>query len=44
MVLNNGVSTRGTGTRGLFMGGGPSYVDTVDFITIPTLGNSQDFW
>ena len=42
-AATDGVSTRGTGTRGLFMGGGPSASNTVDFITIPTLGNSQDF-
>ena len=40
---NNTNSTGGTGTRGLFMGGGPSYVDTIDFISISTLGNAQDF-
>ena len=40
---NNTNSTGGPGTRGLFMGGGPSYVDTIDFISISTLGNAQDF-
>ena len=40
---NNTNSTGGLGTRGLFMGGGPSYVDTIDFISISTLGNAQDF-
>ena len=32
------------GARGLFMGGqNPSEVDTIDYITIPTLGNATDF-
>ena len=40
---NNTNSTGGTGTRGLFMGGGPSASDTIDYISISTLGNAQDF-
>ena len=36
-------SNTGTGTRGLFMGGGPTATNSTDFITIPTLGNSQNF-
>ena len=46
---NNSNSTGGTGTRGLFAGGyNPSpfpgtCTDTVDYITVETLGNSQDF-
>jgi hypothetical protein len=46
---NNTNSSAGTGTRGLFAGGynpSPSpgaCTDTVDYITIETLGNSQDF-
>ena len=36
-------SAGGTGTRGLFMGGGPTVTNTTDFITIPTLGNAQNF-
>ena len=37
-------SNAGTGARGLFMGGqNPSEVDTIDYITIPTLGNATDF-
>ena len=31
------------GTRGLFMGGGPSVTDTIDFIQIETTGNAEDF-
>ena len=38
---NNSNSTGGTGTRGLF-GGGTSQ-DTIDYITISTLGDAQDF-
>ena len=30
-------------TRGVFMGGGPSYKATIDFIEIATTGNSADF-
>ena len=38
------VSTAGTGARTLFMGGyAPGDVNTVDYVTIPTLGNAQDF-
>ena len=46
---NNTNSTGGTGTRGLFAGGynpSPSpgaCSDTVDYITVETLGNAQDF-
>ena len=40
---NNSNSTGGTGTRGLFMGGGPSASDTIDYISISTLGDAQDF-
>ena len=37
-------SNTGLGTRALFGGGhSPGYVDTIDFITISTLGNSQEF-
>ena len=39
-------SAGGTGTRGLFLGGfapGPITYDVVDYITISTLGNAQDF-
>jgi hypothetical protein len=32
-----------SGTRGLFMGGGPSITDTIDFITISSSGNALDF-
>ena len=41
---NNTNSTGGTGTRGVIMGGGtPSPVNEMDYITVDTLGNSQDF-
>ena len=37
-------SNTGLGARGLFVGGyGPSAVADIEFITISTLGNSQDF-
>ena len=37
-------SNTGLGTRALFGGGhSPGYVDTIDFVTISTLGNAQDF-
>ena len=37
-------SNTGLGTRGLFVGGyGPSAVADIEFITISTLGNSQNF-
>ena len=37
-------SNLGTGTRGLFgLGGHPTTVDSIDFITVSTLGNAQDF-
>ena len=36
--------SRGTGTRGFFMGGlSPNETNRIDYITIPTLGNAQDF-
>ena len=41
---NNTNSTGGTGTRGLFMGGGaPGQTTDMDYITISTFGNAQDF-
>ena len=41
---NNSNSTGGTGTRGLFGGGyAPTDVNTIDYITVSTLGNAQDF-
>ena len=41
---NNTNSTGGTGTRGFHSGGGyPSAVNIIDYITIDTLGNAQDF-
>ena len=43
---NNSNSTGGTGTRGLFGGGqtpGPAVTDVIDYISISTLGNAQDF-
>ena len=37
-------SNTGLGTRAVFGGGhSPGYVDTIDFVTISTLGNAQDF-
>ena len=37
-------SNTGLGTRALFGGGhSPGYVDTIDYVTISTLGNAQDF-
>jgi hypothetical protein len=37
-------SNTGTGNRGLYMGGAtPTYLDVIDYITISTLGNTQDF-
>ena len=39
-------SAGGTGTRGLFGGGqktGPAVTDVIDYISISTLGNAQDF-
>ena len=37
-------SNTGLGTRALFGGGhSPGYVDTIDFVTISTTGNAQDF-
>ncbi len=41
---NNTNSSGGTGTRGLFAGGnGPGVTDTIQYVTIDTLGNAQDF-
>ena len=41
---NNSNSSGGTGTRGVLMGGGtPTPVNEMDYITVDTLGNSQDF-
>ena len=41
---NNTNSTGGTGTRAFFAGGQtPSNSDVIDFITIATLGDAQDF-
>ena len=39
---NNTNSTGGTGTRGLIAGGFPS-TDVIQYVTIDTLGNAQDF-
>ena len=37
-------SNKGTGARGFFAGGySPSHTNSIEVITIPTLGNSQDF-
>ena len=37
-------SNEGTGNRGLYMGGStPSLLDVIEYLTISTLGNSQDF-
>ena len=37
-------SNIGTGNRGLYMGGStPTIINNIDYLTIPTLGNSQDF-
>ena len=30
-------------TRGIFVGGGPSLTNRIEFVTIATLGNVQDF-
>jgi len=41
---NNTNSSGGTGTRGVLMGGGnPTLLNDIDYITVETLGNSQDF-
>jgi hypothetical protein len=41
---NNTNSSGGTGTRGVFMGGGnPTAKTDIDYITVETLGNAQDF-
>ena len=40
----DGISARGTGTRGLIMGGEqPGRTNTIEYITIDTLGNAQNF-
>ena len=38
-------SNTGVGTRAVFAGGGvfPAFINTISFLTISTLGNSQDF-
>ena len=37
-------SNTGTGTRGIYGGGNtPSYVDTIEFITVSTMGSPMDF-
>ena len=44
--VNSTISNYGTGTRGLMMGGsdsGATTRDEIEFITISTLGNTQDF-
>ena len=41
---NNSNSSGGTGTRGLFAGGYSSKTNIMEYITIETLGNAQDFW
>ena len=43
---NNTNSSGGTGTRGLFAGGSYSsrHQMPLEYITIDTLGNAQDFW
>jgi len=41
---NNTQSSGGTGTRGVFMGGlAPAETDVIDYITISTMGDAQDF-
>ena len=41
---NNTNSSGGTGTRGLFAGGNaPALKNEIEYISISTLGNSQDF-
>ena len=41
---NNTNSSGGTGTRALFFAGStPSYQNIIQYVTIPTLGNAQDF-
>ena len=44
-VTPNLGSNSGTGTRGLSMGGQvfPADINKIDFVTIPTLGDAQDF-
>ena len=41
---NNSNSSGGTGTRGLFGGGGSSSHNTIDYITISTLRKCTRFW
>ena len=41
---NNSNSTGGTGTRGVFAGGySPGETNIIDYVTIETLGDAQDF-
>ena len=41
---NNSNSSGGTGTRGVFAGGySPGETNIIDYVTIETLGNAQDF-
>ena len=46
-VARNGSGSGGGGTRGLWAGGvidlSSTYVNTIDFITISTTGNAEDF-
>ena len=43
-AFNNELGVSGAlGNRGVFMGGGPSITNTVDYITISTLGNTTDY-
>ena len=44
MVMPSGpTEMRGGRGRGVFGGGSPSYVNTINFITISTTGNAEDF-
>ena len=44
MIQNNSNSSGGTGTRGLNAGGNsPTLKNEIEYISISTLGNSQDF-
>ena len=40
---SSGQSAKGTGVRGMFMGGDPSRDTNMDYVTIPTRGNAIDF-
>jgi len=42
-TLADGISARGTGTRGLFMGSSGTISNIIEYISIPTLGNGTDF-